>query len=87
MSNTLQTTETKFVEANELFDLTLKSAGGLDRWNKAQSIDVSVSLIGKLFQLKGFCGLPDNSFFVDHAGFYMIRLCEKKDKYFRGAYN
>ena len=60
MSTSNQTTESKFVEANELLDLALKAAGGLDRWNKVQSIDVRVSLTGKLFQLKGLPeGVPE----------------------------
>jgi hypothetical protein len=51
---------------NELLDLALQAAGGLERWRQVQSLDARVSLTGGLYQLKGYpVGVPDVTMRID----------------------
>ena len=43
-----------------LLQLALDAHGGIERWRKAESVDVKISLTGGLYQLKGFPeGVPN----------------------------
>src|SRR6202790_905146 len=39
---------------NELLELALSAHGGLDRWKRIRSIDVSLIISGQLLEVKGF---------------------------------
>jgi hypothetical protein len=39
---------------NELLELAVSAHGGLDRWKRVRSIDVSLIISGQLLEVKGF---------------------------------
>src|SRR6202166_3471410 len=39
---------------NELLELSVSAHGGLDRWKRIKSIDVSLIISGQLLEVKGF---------------------------------
>lgn len=39
---------------NELLELAVSAHGGLDRWKRIRSIDVSLIISGQLLEVKGF---------------------------------